>query len=71
MENILKINPGMRESLLYYVLGMVLSDKEIGEKEVKFVYDFGNDLGLSNKEISTQFAEVIQRKFVPSLDSIC
>ncbi|MBR3302769.1 MAG: M48 family metalloprotease [Bacteroidales bacterium] len=71
VENILKINPGMRESLLYYVLGMVLSDKEIGEKEVKFVYDFGNDLGLSNKEISTQFAEVIQRKFVPSLDSIC
>lgn len=71
VQHILEHDPGLREALLSYMMGLVLSDKHISEKEVKLIYDFGSHLGLSEKEISQQFAEMIQRNFVPSLDAIC
>ena len=71
VQHILEHDPGLREALLSYMMGLVLSDKHISEEEVKLIYDFGSHLGLSEKEISQQFAEMIQRNFVPSLDAIC
>lgn len=71
VKNILEKNPGMRESLLSYIIGLVLSDKEISRGEIDFVYMFGNGIGFSNKEVSEKFAEMIQSNYMPSLDSIC
>ena len=68
---ILDIDPGMRESMLRYVMSLVLSDKDIADGEVDFIYTFGSNLGFGEKEISTMFAETIQREYVPSLNSIC
>lgn len=68
---ILDIDPGMRGSMLRYVMSLVLSDKDIAEKELEFIYSFGANLGFGEKEISTMFAETIQREYVPSLNSIC
>lgn len=67
---ILTINPGLKPNLLEYIISVVMSDKEIGENEVNFVYDIGHSLGLSIKEISIIFAGQIQRNFNPSLDAI-
>lgn len=67
---ILKINPGLKPNLLEYIISVVMADKEIGEKEVNFVYNIGQNLGLSIKEISVLFAGQIQRNFNPSLDAI-
>lgn len=67
---ILGINPGLKPNLLEYIISIVLSDREIGEKEVSFVYNIGKGLGLSVKEISILFASMIQRNFNPSLDAI-
>ena len=67
---ILNINPGLKSNLLEYIISIVLADREIGEKEVNFVYNIGKGLGLSVKEISIIFATMVQRNFNPSLESI-
>lgn len=67
---ILSINPGLRPGMLEYIIGIILADREIGEKEVNFVYNMGKGLGLSVKEISVLFAGMVQRNFNPSLDAI-
>lgn len=71
VKNILSQDPGMRDGLLAYMMGLVMSDKEISENEIGFIYGFGDSIGFSEKEISKKFAEMIQRNYVPSLESIC
>lgn len=71
VQNILSQNPGMRDGLLAYMMGLVMSDKEISENEIGLLYGFGDSIGFSEKEISQKFAEMIQRNYVPSLESIC
>ena len=71
VQNILSQNPGMRDGLLAYMMGLVMSDKGISENEIGLIYGFGDSLGFSQKEISQKFAEMIQRNYVPSLESIC
>ena len=68
---ILNINPGMRESLLQYMIHIVMSDKKIAEEEVKLLYGFGDSIGFSEMEIAQAIAESIQKSYVPSLESIC
>lgn len=71
VKNILSQNPGMRDGLLAYMMGLVMSDKEISENEIDLIYGFGDSIGFSEREISQKFAEMIQRNYVPSLESIC
>lgn len=71
VKNILSQNPGMRDGLLAYMMGQVMSDKEISENEIGLIYGFGDSIGFSQKEISQKFAEMIQRNYMPSLESIC
>ena len=52
------------------IVGVVLADKDIAEKEVNFIYHIGKLLGLSVKEVSQIFASQVQRNYVPSLDAI-
>lgn len=70
VNTILSINPGLKAGMLEYIIGIILADREIGEKEVNFVYNMGKGLGLSVKEISILFAGMVQRNFNPSLDAI-
>ncbi|MBR0023565.1 MAG: M48 family metalloprotease [Muribaculaceae bacterium] len=71
VEGILKINPGMRSSLLEYMIHIVLSDKIIARKEVDLLYEFGASIALSEMEVATAIAESVQRNYLPSLESIC
>ncbi len=68
---ILEINPGMRDDLLRFAIGIILSDKLISKDEVELIYKFGNHIGLSDMEIATAIAVAIQQSYVPSLDAIC
>ena len=70
VNTILSINPGLKPGMLEYIIGIILADREIGEKEVNFVYNMGKSLGLSVQEISVLFAGMVQRNFNPSLDAI-
>ena len=53
VENILKINPGMREDMLEYMIQIVISDKTISNEEMNMLYDFGRNVGLSDMEVAT------------------
>ncbi len=67
---ILNINPGMRDSLLQYMIHIVMSDKRIATEEVGLLYSFGNSIGFSEMEVAQYIAESIQKSYVPSLESI-
>lgn len=71
VSNLLRINPGIRGSLLNYMINIVMSDKKIAKDEVDMLYDFGESVGLSRIEVANAIAESIQQSYVPSLDSIC
>lgn len=71
VSRILQQEPGMRDGVLSYMIGLVLSDKEIAEEEISLIYAFGNNIGFTDKEISVKFAQMIQNNYVPSLESIC
>ena len=70
VNQILQYNPSLKPALLDYIVGVVIADKDIAEKEVNFIYHIGQQLGLSVKDISMIFAEKVQRSYVPSLDAI-
>lgn len=71
VNNLMRINPGMRDGMLQYMITIVLSDKIIAKNEVELLYRFGNDIGFSRIEVANAIAQSIQRNYVPSLDAIC
>ena len=71
VSKILEINPGMRDSLLKYMIRIVLSDKNITDEEIELIYTFGSNIGLRELEIATALAEDIQQSYVPGMDAIC
>lgn len=70
VENILKINPGMREDMLEYMIQIVISDKTISSEELNMLYDFGRNVGLSDMEVATAIAVAIQKNYIPSMEAI-
>ena len=70
VENILKINPGMREDMLEYMIQIVISDKTISNEEMNMLYDFGRNVGLSDMEVATAIAVAIQKNYIPSMEAI-
>ena len=70
MENLLKINPGMREGMLRYMIDIVMTDQVISKEEIELLYNFGESVGLSKIEVANAIAEAIQQNYIPSLDSI-
>lgn len=70
VENIININPGMREGLLQYMISIVMSDKRIAKEEVELLYGFGDSIGFSEMEVASAIAESIQQRYIPSLESI-
>ena len=70
VENILKINPGMREDMLEYIIQIVISDKTISNEEMNMLYDFGRNVGLSDMEVATAIAVAIQKNYIPSMEAI-
>ena len=67
---LLNINPAMRQGLIDYMIGISMSDKKFAPQEVKLLYDFGTNIGFSDKEIAASIADAIQKSYVPSLESI-
>ena len=71
VENLLKINPGLRMGMLDYMIHIVLSDKIIANPELDLLYKFGESISLSEREVAEAIAVSIQKNYMPSLESIC
>lgn len=70
VENIMRINPSMREGMLSYMISMVMADQNIDKPEIELIYQFGSQIGFSEIEVAQLIAEQIQRDFVPGLEAI-
>lgn len=71
VAGILNISPAMRQGLIEYMINITMSDKKFAEEEMDLLYGFGNSIGFSEKEVASFIADAIQKRFIPSLDSIC
>jgi len=70
VNDLIEQSPTIRPGLLQYILEMIIADREIQENEVNFVYNIGQQLGMTVKEISQLFAAIIQRYYSPSLSAL-
>lgn len=72
VNKIMEVNPGMREYLYDYMIGLVLADRMFNEKEVEFLFLAGENIfGYTKKEIADKMASAIQSNFVPSFEALC
>lgn len=67
---ILEINPGMRETMLSYMVHLILSDKNIADSEIEFLYNFGKSINFSEIEVATLIANAIQQNYIPHWEVI-
>ena len=70
VTNLIKLNPVLREGMMNYMIGIVMSDRNISKEEVELLTHYGSKIGFSNMEIASMMATAIQQRFMPSLDSI-
>lgn len=71
LKKILEINPTLRDNMLTYIMGIIISDKKFTEAEIDLLNNIGeNMLGYSKKEIAHYFASAIQEDFSPSYEGL-
>ncbi len=71
IKNILEINPAEKESMLLFIIEIIMADRNINSEEVKFIFETGTNLfGLTRKEVAQIFASKIQQSFVPSIHDL-
>jgi Zn-dependent protease with chaperone function/uncharacterized tellurite resistance protein B-like protein len=66
-QAIISQNPGERYSLFEFMVGVALSDRQIFQQEIDFLYTVGEKFGLSRKEMAQMIAQSIQRDFMPDI----
>ena len=60
------VNPTLCDTMLLYIMGIIIADKRFDPKEIDLLYNIGEDLlGYSRKEIAHYFAAAIQEGFTP------
>jgi Zn-dependent protease with chaperone function len=60
-------NPGERYGLFEFMIGVALSDRQIFQQEIEFLYTVGEFFGLTRKESAQMVAQNIQREFMPDI----
>lgn len=71
VANMLRINPGMRDDMMVFMINTVMADNSINDKEISFLYDFGKNIGMSDIEVAQYIATCIQQNFIPDIKDIC
>lgn len=71
VSKILELDPTLRDTMLLYIMGIIIADKRFDKKEIELLYNIGeNVLGYSRKEIAHYFASAIQQGFTPSYEGL-
>lgn len=65
VNKILEIAPHMRSNLLRYFIDVAFADNELGEEELKLIYDFGDKIGFPQPEIARALGIKIREDFKP------
>jgi len=65
---IMQHNPGERDPMFEFLIGVAMSDNELFNREIDFLYEVGENLfKYSAKEIAQRIAYVIRGNFIPKL----
>lgn len=71
IAKILEINPTLRDTMLLYIISIIMADNRFEKEEIELLYNIGeNLLGYSKKEIAHYFAASIQEGFRPGYDGL-
>lgn len=71
LQQVLNLSPASRESMLYYLTRIALSDKKIMENEIGFIFEVGTKaFGYSRTEVAQIFANAIQQRFMPGIQAL-
>lgn len=71
INKILEINPTLRDTMLLYIISIIMADNRFEKEEIELLYHVGeNLLGYSKKEIAHYFAATIQEGFRPGYDGL-
>lgn len=71
ISKILEINPTLRDTMLLYIISIIMADNRFEKEEIELLYNIGeNLLGYSKKEIAHYFAATIQEGFRPGYDGL-
>jgi hypothetical protein len=68
ITQILALNPSERISMIAYLANLAISDNQVFNKEIDFVYEVGVNLfKMDKREVAQIVASMIQGKFMPNL----
>lgn len=68
IDDILEVEPDLRDLMLEYLIRIALADKKIESIEVDTIMELGESmLGFSREEIAKSFANHIQKSFSPDI----
>lgn len=59
--------PSVRPKLLNYFIEIACADRKIADEELSLIFDFGQKLEFSPREISMAIAEQIRKNYVPKV----
>jgi len=65
---IMQYNPGERDPMFEFLVGVAMSDNELFDKEIDFLFEVGASLfKFSAKEIAQKISYVVRGNFIPNL----
>ena len=68
----MQTNPDARDSMLQYMIALVMTDKEIKASEVDLILKIAqNLLGYLPIETAQIFSQMIRGSYSPNLNSLC
>lgn len=70
VTKILELAPQLRSSLLRYFIDIAFADGEMDEEEMKLIYDFGDQIGFPETEVSHAICIKIQEDFSPKASGL-
>lgn len=71
IAKILEIEPGMREAMFRYVIGIIIVDNKLSKAEMEFIFNMGESaFGYSRKECAVMTAQQIQLDFTPEMSKL-
>lgn len=70
VSKILDKAPHMRGNLLRFFIDVAFADDELDESELKLIYDFGENIGVSEQEIASTLGIKIREDFSPKASAL-
>ena len=70
-QKILELNPNLKQSMMIYLIEIVIADKELKKEEIEMLFAIGeNVLGIPPMEAANILLDIIQQNYNPDLQKL-